>query len=202
MYAPALTHNVDAYASHNITISPDGELAPVEPDGDVNLYGQASLIFSQLHQPNTFTGETNTFRTVVVQRLQTTSDMTLKTDIVPMDGATATGHVRNIQMYHYRLDGVPTAGVMAQELPEAYTMRHPSTGHLTVDYQSLLAELWSSVRHAHDRLDALAAHQEVHVAGEVLRCADHGHAQDEVDVEPVDDAVTGRNAQEFPEGIV
>jgi hypothetical protein len=202
MYAPSLTRNVDSYASHHITISPDGSPAPVEPDGDVNLYDQARLIFSQLHGPNTFTADTNTFRTVVVQRLQTMSDGTLKTDAVPVDGAAATRRVRDIQMYHYRLDGVPTAGVMAQDLPEVYTMRHPSTGHLTVDYQGLLAELWASVRHGHDRLDALAAQQEIYLAGQVPRGAAHGHPEEEVGVQSVDGAVAGVDPEALPEGIV
>jgi hypothetical protein len=202
MYTTSLTRLPDVYSSHNITISPDGISAPIEPDGDVNLYDQAINVFSRLHEPNDFTASTNTFRTIVVQRLQTTSDGLLKTDVTPVDGVAATRRVRRTPMYHYRLDGVPTAGVLAQDLPDTYTMRHPVTGHLTVDYQGLLAELWASVSFAHDRLDAIAAHQEVEFTSEIPRRSRHGHTEYEITVQPVDDGVAGVEAESLPDGIV
>lgn len=56
-----------------ITIEPGGAVAPVDPDGDINLYTQASHIFGQLAENNVFTGNVNTFQEVHVRRLHVLS---------------------------------------------------------------------------------------------------------------------------------
>lgn len=45
-----------------VTISPTGEPAPYEKDGDINLFEQASQIFGQLSASNVFTAQFNTFQ--------------------------------------------------------------------------------------------------------------------------------------------
>lgn len=46
-------------------------------------------------------------------------------------------------------------GMMADEVPREYVRRIPSTPILSVDYNSLVAELWASLKDAHARIDEL-----------------------------------------------
>ena len=68
-----------------ITISPTGEPAPVQPDGEVDLFNrfvcvhcthnpagsQAKELFGLLGYPNVFTGDVNTFHDIVTSHLST-----------------------------------------------------------------------------------------------------------------------------------
>lgn len=141
-----------------VTISPTGEPAPTEADGEIDLYAQASRIFGQLGAPNDFCATVNTFRDIVVRRIHVTSDGREKGDVTPLSEDRADALVRATNTYRYVLDGRVAAGVLAHELPPEYTSAMPDGG-LTVDYNSLLAELWTSVRRLLRRTDALEESQ-------------------------------------------
>ena len=82
----------------DVTITPTGDPAPMEPDGDINLFVQASQVFGQLNATNVFTASTNTFLTdgvvlshtsvwkqdLVVRRVHVVSDGAQKEDIVQL----------------------------------------------------------------------------------------------------------------------
>ena len=137
-----------------VTIDPSGDPAGTDADGDINLFPQASRLFGMLGQSNTFVGPTNTFQDVVARRVHVTSDATQKQEAQPLSDADAERLVRNLVPYRYVIDGRPAAGVLAQDVPASYT-RRLSDGTLTVDYTSLLAELWGAVRHLSQRVDDL-----------------------------------------------
>lgn len=104
---------------------------------------------------HTFEGNTNTFRDIVARRVFITSDPREKSDRTPLSPRGATRTVRGLRPHRYTLDGQEAAGLLADEVPTAYVRQCGPGGPLVVDYQSLLAELWASVQHAHARLDAL-----------------------------------------------
>jgi hypothetical protein len=142
-----------------LSISPDGETASPAPDGDVNLFQQASKIFGQLRAENVFTASTNTFQDVFVRRLHVTSDRTKKTDVIPLVEEDATALVRRLIPRRYKVDGESAAGMIADEMPAQYVRCVPGVATLSVDYNSLMAEMWASLKHAHSRIDALSAGQ-------------------------------------------
>ena len=53
--------------------------------------------------------------------------------------------MQQVAAYRYMIDGRPAAGMLASDIPEAYTQRLRD-GTLCVDYNSLIAELWAAVR--------------------------------------------------------
>ena len=59
----------------DVSIAPDGSPAPFF-SGDINLYPQASRVFSQLDVGNVFTAPLNTFQEVAARRMHITSDRT------------------------------------------------------------------------------------------------------------------------------
>jgi hypothetical protein len=197
----------DVNYDRRVSLSPDGAPAGEEPDGDINLYEQASLLFARLGENNRFDGEVNTFRQVVVDRIQTRSDVRHKSQLVPADGASAAALVRRVPAYRYRMGGEPGAGVLAQDVPAQYTRRHPGDGSLTVDYQALFAELWTCVRHLQDRLDGLDGlpREQDDLALQVPR--DPQHAGDEGDpglevLDPVGVAAAAAHPHAPPQGVV
>lgn len=140
----------------NVTISPNGEPAPVLPPGEVNLYPQASQFFGQLRVSNVFTAPLNTFQDVCARRIRVTSDRNQKENLQPIPDAEGTALVRQTVPYRYTIDGQVAAGLLADEVPAQYAGGDPAAR--SVDYNSLLAELWAAVRDAHERLDALEQH--------------------------------------------
>ena len=132
----------------SISIHPSG--APVYPVGStVQLYEQASVIFSQLDVDNVFNGERNTFRDIEARRICLTSDVRRKQDIRPLSRADATELVRRLSVFTYSIDSRRAAGVMANTVPEHYSENN------TVDYISLLMHLWVSVQDVHQKIDKL-----------------------------------------------
>ena len=139
-------------APASISISPLGDPAPQQSDGEVDLFSQASLFFGQLNAPNVFTAPVNTFQDVVARRLHATSDPLRKSDVSPLPETEALALVRAVPAYRYDLDGRRAAGVLASDVPEAYVHRMPD-GTRCVDYNSLVAELWAGVRDLTRRLE-------------------------------------------------
>jgi hypothetical protein len=148
-------NRAEAQHQPDVSISPTGEAALVLPDGDIDLYAQASEFFGQLGTNNTFTGDVNSFQNVYVQRIHVLSDENGKQDLRPLPDEEGTALVRRITPYRYDVQGKPAAGLLAQEVPIEYSNHGPDL--MGVDYNSLMAELWASVRDAHTRLDALEA---------------------------------------------
>ena len=122
-----------------------------------DIHPQAARLFAQLHDQNEFTAVFNTFQEIFVQRIHVTSDRSQKQNITPLADHEGTDLVRHVLLYRYTINGRPAAGLMADEVPASYTQRNTT---LSVDYNSLLAELWASVRDAHARLDRLEAARE------------------------------------------
>ena len=104
---------------------------------------------------NVFTAPSNTFQDVFVRRLHVTSDSTEKADVSVVGEEEATALVRSVTPRRYKVDGHSAAGVLAQEVPHRYVRRIPGMPTLSVDYNSLMAEMWASLKHAHTRIDAL-----------------------------------------------
>ena len=153
---PIIRPDISVVNLASVTISPTLEPAPMEADGDINLYVQASRIFGQLGSSNEFSGTVNSFRDVVARRVHVTSDIREKAALEPLDEARADALVRGTNTYRYAIDGRIAAGVLAHEVPPEYRGQLPD-GRATVDYNSLLAELWTSVRRLLRRVDALEA---------------------------------------------
>ena len=122
-----------------------------------DIHPQASRFFAQLHDQNEFTAVFNTFQEIFVQRIHVTSDRSQKQNITPLPDHEGTELVRHLMPYRYTINGRPAAGLMADEVPASYTHRNTT---LSVDYNSLIAELWASVRDAHARLDRLEGARE------------------------------------------
>ena len=115
----------------------------------VQLYTQASTVFSQLDVNNVFLGERNTFRDVEARRICLTSDVRRKRDIRTLSRAEATDLVRRLSVFTYSIDNRRAAGVMALTVPAQYSENN------TVDYISLLMHLWVSVQDIHQKIDQL-----------------------------------------------
>ena len=94
---------------NDISISPSGEQVTPLPDGDINLFEQASKIFGQLRAENVFTATTNTFQDLCVRRLHITSDGSQKTNVSVLVGKDATDLVRRLTPRRYIVDGYPAA---------------------------------------------------------------------------------------------
>ena len=139
----------------DLSISPDGQAASPEADGDINLFEQASKIFGQLGAANVFTAQANTFQDIFVRRLHVTSDRSTKTEVAVVVEEEATALVRRMIPRRYKVDGESAAGMIADELPTQYVRSVPGLSTLSVDYNSLMAEMWASLKHAHMRIDAL-----------------------------------------------
>ena len=78
-----------------------------------------------------------------------------KTEVAALLGVEATALVRSLTPRRYKMDGQDAAGMLADELPGRYVRCIPGLSTLSVDYNSLLAEIWASLKHAHTRIDAL-----------------------------------------------
>lgn len=142
--------------SDHVSIHPDGVPAPLRPNGDLDLYEQASDWFSRLKADNVFTGGCNTFQgNVVVRRCHVTSDPRAKADLKPLDAGASSTLVRRIVPYAYTIDGEPAAGVLSDDVPVEYTRVISEDGLRTVDYNSLFAHLWAAVRELQERVDRL-----------------------------------------------
>ena len=174
---------VDRHSStQRVSIDPNGQLVEASPLGDVDLYPQASRIFSQLDSENVFTGARNVFQNIEVRRLHVTSDSRHKDHIEAIECQHALDLVRQIVPRRYTIDGQPAAGMLAEELHRGpfgeavgvCTYVHPTTfflvarakknqqktlfshrwsttrvaedGTLCVDYNAVLAYLWTAVR--------------------------------------------------------
>ena len=135
----------------------------MEGDGDINLFTQAKKLFGLLEEPNHFTGTVNTFQDLVARRVVVSSDRRRKTNIRPVDEEMASRTIMRIVPQYYLLDGVPAAGVLADEVPAHCRYLNAPDGTQTVDYTALLAELWASTRHLHRRL----SHRPPHPPGSV-----------------------------------
>lgn len=166
MWSPSLNGGATLYRGGSkpvrISILPSGEYLPLDMDGEIQLFPQASAVFGQLAQNNEFTGECNVFRDIQVRRMHITSDRRRKADVQPIDPADATKVVRGVPAYTYTVDGQAAAGLMADDAPaECVRMRTRGgdgdgggAAHLTLDYNAMLAYLWASLQDAHARLDA------------------------------------------------
>lgn len=141
-----------------ISIHPQGVAAPVRPNGDLDLYTQASDFFGRLATDNVFTGGRNTFQGhITVRRCHVTSDSRHKEDLVPLSGPDSARMVRTVVPYGYTIDGECAAGLMAEDVPSEYTRESPVDGTKTVDYNSLLAHLWAAVRELQGQVEELRA---------------------------------------------
>lgn len=111
-------------------------------------YGGASssIIQDILGSSNEFTGEQNVFNDIIARRLQIVSDRTRKRGLRRLRGSECKRLVSQLTPYHYTVDDRAAAGLLAQDVPEPYRTTAPD-GTLSVDYLSLLAELWGAVRH-------------------------------------------------------
>lgn len=100
----------------------------------------------------------NVFRDVELRRVFVTSDPARKDDVERIAPDHATRIVRNQPGVLYTLDGMRTAGLMADVAPPECRRTSGTSGDLTLDYNGMLSFLWASVQDAHDRLDALERH--------------------------------------------
>ena len=89
---------------------------------------------------------------IVARRVHVTSDPVKKEDVRPLPEEEANALVQHVAAYRYLLDGRPAAGVMATDVPSAYSHVLPD-GTRCVDYNSLVAELWACVRGLSVRLE-------------------------------------------------
>lgn len=182
-WSPAMT-----YVS--VTMLPTGEPVPLK-NGTYNLcpqrraahhpalraHEQGRRVFGQLAQPNVFTAPTNTFQGVIeVNQCNISSDVRLKSDVHRLDETRAMRMLETVHGYSYVMHDAPAAGFLAHEVPDEYTRTSAVNGFKSVNYNAMVAELWTAVQCLSRRvreLESGAAAASIHTASVDALCVDN-----------------------------